>query len=71
MTSERDPLGNLVDPAEGAQQFMLGMFDLLDEAELAGFPPELIWRLNEVRLLFVDDFERRFPGYGKGRAVWR
>ena len=57
--------------AESCQQFLLGLFDLRDHGELAGFSPELLARLDEVRLLFVDEFERRFPGYGTGRAVWR
>lgn len=50
---------------------MLGLFDLMDEAGMADFPTELIGELNIVRLKFMDEFERQFPGYGKGRAVWR
>ena len=71
MDGERDIYGRLKDPAEASQEFMLGLHDLLDEAHLAGFSPDLIARLREVRLLFVDQFEARFPGFGKGRAVWR
>jgi transposase len=26
---------------------------------------------NRLRLQFTDEFERRFPGYGKGRALWK
>lgn len=71
MTGERDPYGNLIDPAEASQHFMLRLFDLADEGDLAGFSPELIARLHEVPVLFVDEYERRFPRYGKGRAIWR
>ncbi len=38
---------------------------------MADFPTELIGELNIVRLKFMDEFEARFPGQGKGRAVWR
>jgi hypothetical protein len=71
MAEERDKYGFPIDPAERMQQVMLRLFDLLDEAELADFPPELRRELNQVRLKFMDEFERRFPGYGKGRAIWR
>lgn len=71
MEVERDAYGVPVDPAERMQQVMLGLFDLLDEAGQAEFPHELVGDLNTVRLRFIDEFERKFPGYGKGRAVWR
>ena len=60
-----------MDPAERMQQVMLGLFDLLDEAGQAEFPEALGGELNSVRLRFMDEFERCYPGYGKGRAVWR
>jgi len=53
------------------QQVMLGLYDLIDEAGQADFSSELLADLNGVRLRFLDEFERRFPGYGKGRAVVR
>ena len=71
MTGERDLYGKLINPTEASQEFMLGFADLVDEAALAGFSPKLIGRLREVRLLFVDEFEAKHPGCGKGRAVWR
>ena len=71
MSEERDEYGFPVEPAERMQQVMLGLYDLLDEAGMADFPPELIGELNQVRLKFMDEFEQRFPGYGKGRATWR
>ncbi len=71
MSEERDKYGFPVEPAERMQQVMLGLHDLLDEAGMADFPAELIAELNSVRLKFMDEFETRFPGYGKGRAVWR
>lgn len=71
MDIERDAYGVPVESAERMQQVMLGLFDLLDEAEQAAFPEMLIGELNIVRLRFMDEFEQRHPGYGKGRAVWR
>ena len=71
MGEERDEYGVPIEPAERMQQVMLGLFDLLDEAGLAEFPADLIGELNLVRLKFMDEFEARFPGYGKGSATWR
>jgi hypothetical protein len=71
MNEEYDKYGLAVDPAERMQEVMLGLYDLRDEAGLAEFSGDLIDDLNQVRLKFLDEFERRFPGYGKGRAVWR
>jgi hypothetical protein len=71
MSGERDPYGKLINPAEAQEEVMFRLFDLMDDAELAGFSPDLIVRLNEVRLLFLDQFEAKYPGFGKGRSVWR
>jgi len=71
MSEERDTYGVPVEPAERMQQVMLQLFDLLDEAGQAGFDADLIAALESVRLRFLDQFERRYPGYGKGRAICR
>jgi hypothetical protein len=71
VSEELDKLGFPIDPAERMQQVMLGLYDLLDEAHLAQFSPDLLSQLNQLRLRFMDEFEQRFPGHGKGRAVWR
>lgn len=71
MDVERDHYGTPVDPAARMQQVMLGLYDLMDEALQADFPYELIAELNRVRISFLDEFEQRFPAYGKGRATWR
>ncbi|KQN28664.1 hypothetical protein ASE88_06380 [Sphingomonas sp. Leaf38] len=68
---ERDAYGVPVDPAERMQQVMLGLFDLIDEAGQAAFPEDLIGELDLVRRRFMDLFEDGYPGYGKGRAIWR
>ncbi|TCP67046.1 hypothetical protein [Sphingomonas sp. PP-CE-1G-424] len=68
MEVERDDYGVSVEAAERMQQVMLS---LLYEAGQAKFPHDLVGDLNAVRLCFVDEFERKFPGYGKGRAIWR
>lgn len=71
MSTEQDEYGFFVDPAERMQQAMLGLFDLKDELEQAGFSADLQHAYEELRVQFVDEFERQHPGYGKGRAVWR
>lgn len=71
MGEELDKWGFPVEPAERMQQVMLRLYDLMDEASMAGFPAHLISELNQSRLKFMNEFEDRFPGYGKGRAVWR
>jgi hypothetical protein len=68
---EVDKWGFPVDPAERMQQVMLALYDLSDEARMGDFPGDLLTELNQLRLKFMDEFGRRFPGYGKGRAVWR
>ncbi|WP_226698878.1 hypothetical protein [Qipengyuania gaetbuli] len=68
---EVDECGRIKDPAERYQQFMLGLYDLLAEAADDGYSPEACQRLAEARQMFIDEFEQRHPGFGKGRAVWR
>lgn len=69
MSDERDTYGRVIDPAERYQQFMLGLFDTLAEAEDEGYSRTAIEKLREARQNFLQEFEARFPGYGKGRAV--
>lgn len=38
---------------------------------MTDFPAELNGELHIVQLKFMHEFEARFPGYGKIRAVWR
>ena len=71
MSDEVDKYGRFVDPAEAFQQFMLGLYDLEDEARESGYSHAAVLKLHEARLLFLAEFEAKFPGYGKGRAVWR
>lgn len=71
MAETYNRFGELVDPAEAYQQFMLRLYDTVTEADEEGYSAEACRRLEEVRLMFVDEFERRHPGYGKGRAIWR
>jgi hypothetical protein len=71
VNDKRDEYGLPTDPAERMQQVMLGFYDLLDEASHASFPAVLLGDLGQLRLKFLDEFELQFPGYGKGRAVWR
>jgi len=71
MNVERDQYGVPVEPAERMHQVMFALHDIMDEAHQADFPEELLIELNRVRIQFLDEFERRFPGYGQGRSVWR
>jgi hypothetical protein len=49
---------------------MLGLFDVEEEARELGYSKEALARLHEARLLFIAEFKNKFPGYGKGRAIW-
>lgn len=71
MAETYNRFGELIDPAEAYQQFMLGLYDTLAEAGDEGYSAEACRKLDEARLLFMKEFEQRHPGYGKGRAVWR
>jgi hypothetical protein len=68
---ETDEYGHIKDPAERYQQFMLMLHDILATGGDYGYSPAACERLAEARLMFMDEFEKRHPGYGKGRAVWR
>jgi hypothetical protein len=56
--------------AEDWQQFMLGIFDIIEMATNVGADANGVRLLSEAREVFKGEFARRFPGYGKGRAVW-
>lgn len=68
---ETDDWGHIKDPAERYQVFMLGLHDMLADAGDYGYSQEACELLARARLTFMDEFEARHPGYGKGRAVWR
>ena len=68
---ETDEMGHIKDPAERYQQFMLRIHDMLADAGDYDYSPEACQMLAGARLKFMDEFEARHPGYGKGRAVWR
>ena len=70
MSDERDAYGRIIDAAERYQHFMLGLFGTLTEAGDEGYSQPAVEKLKEARDLFMADFEARFPGFGKGRAVW-
>jgi hypothetical protein len=70
MSNERDQYGRLTDPGEAYQEFMLGLYDMEAEAVEAGYSKEACVHLHEARLMFMVEFKKKFPGYGKGRAIW-
>jgi hypothetical protein len=71
MAGERDPYGRLVDPGEQYQEFMLMMFDLQKDMEDSLIcSKDALKHLQEVRLMFMADFQNKYPGYGKCRALW-
>ena len=53
------------------QQFMPRLYDLIAEAGDLQTRADAIQKLAEARLLFLEEFEQKHPGSGKGRAVWR
>ncbi len=55
---------------EDWQQFLLRVFDTIEEANQLDAPQDGIRLLNQARDVFKEEFARKFPGYGKGRAVW-
>jgi hypothetical protein len=71
MAGERNKYGDLIDPAERYQDFMLQIYDLWALAEEYGYSREARVILNQARLIFMEEFESRHPGVGSGRAVWR
>jgi len=56
--------------AEDYQQFMLGLYDLIEDAKDGSYSSDGIKALIDARSTFLREFETSFPGYGKGRAVW-
>lgn len=68
--NEIDKYGRYIDPAEAYQQFLLKLFDVEEEARELAYSKEALARLHEARLVFLAEFKHKFPGYGKGRAVW-
>ena len=70
MSDELDKYGCYVDPAEAYQQFMLSLFDVEEQARELGYSREALARLHEARLMFLIEFKNKFPGHGKGRAIW-
>ena len=71
MASDRDRYGDLVDPAERYEDFMLQMYDLWSLAEEYGYSKEARDILNQARLTFMSEFQARHPGFGRGRSVWK
>ncbi len=69
MVGERDHMDRLIDRAEAQEEVLFRLFDLLDEADLAGFPEHLYWELYAVRDRMVEDYKVRFPGCGQGRSI--
>ena len=55
---------------EDWQDFMLGVFDLIATARDIEANDEAVDLLEQARQMLIAEFQRRFPGYGKGRAVW-
>ena len=49
---------------------MLSVFDIIENASDLKAPPEGVRLMGEAREAFKEEFARRFPGFGKGRAVW-
>lgn len=61
MSDERDECDFQAEPEERVQQLMLGFFDIMAEAGMAG--------LNIVWLKFMNEFDARFPGLGRAARI--
>lgn len=59
------------DDPQDYQQFMLGLYDIIEDARNLHARADAIKLLEEARSMLINDFETKHPGYGKGRAVWR
>jgi hypothetical protein len=70
MSGELDKYGRFIDPGEAYQHLMLGLYDLEEEARELGCSKKAIADLHKARLMFMAEFKAKYPGYGKGRAVW-
>ena len=71
MAGERDKYCDLIDPAERYEEFMRQVYDLWSLAAEYGYSKEARGVLNQARLMFMDEFQARRPGFGSGRATWR
>jgi hypothetical protein len=58
------------DDPQDWQDFMLGLFDLIETAKSIEANEDAVEVLEEARRRLIAEFERKFPGHGKGRAVW-
>ena len=66
----RDGFEQATDLGDACESVLLSMFYLTDDMGLAGFPPELIKRYDELCKAFADDFVDRYPEREKD-AIWR
>ncbi len=71
MPDEGDKYGDLINSAERYQDFMLQIYDLWAPAEEYGYSKKARGILNQARLVFMQEFQARHPGFGSGRAVWK
>ena len=51
------------------QQFMLGLFDTIEQASDLGASAEGIKLLGQAREVFKQELAVKFPGHGTGRAT--
>ena len=56
---------------EDYQQFMLALHDVIAHGGDIEAREDALLLIAQARLMLIDDFEAKHPGYGKGRAVWR
>lgn len=62
----RDDMDRLTNPAEVKEEVLFELLDLLDAADLAGFPEDLRQALYALRNKMVEDDKACFPGRGRG-----
>ena len=71
---KRDIYGVPTDPADRYHEFLLGLYDIAAEASDAEYSSEALAVLRQARLMFMAEFENKFPGAAKvvtSRALWK
>lgn len=69
MTGELDIYGHLIDPTERYEGFLHELYYLIATAGDYGYSREAVDLLRTARLRFLDEFEKRHPGVGKGEPI--
>jgi hypothetical protein len=70
MSRRRDKNGRLINSGDAYQEFILGLNDIVAEAQEADYSKEACALLQEARRMFMVEFSKKFPDRMSGRAVF-